>query len=72
MGATFGAQTGANAFLLRDYLGHATLEMSGSYVERVVDPIRDLAEKVAARVASGLAGQPPAEVVTLETDRKAS
>jgi integrase len=71
MGATFGAQTGANAFLLRDYLGHATLEMSGGYVERVVDPIRDLAEKVAARVAVGLEGQPSADVVPLQKQGRA-
>ncbi len=72
MGATFGAQTGANAFLLRDYLGHATLEMSGGYVERVVDPIRDLAEKVAARVAAGLDGKSSGEVLTLPKIRGAA
>ena len=72
MGATFGAQTGANAFLLRDYLGHATLGMSGGYVERVVDPIRDLAEKVAARVAAGLDGKSSGEVVTLPKIRGAA
>ncbi len=63
--ATFGAQAGANAFLLRDFLGHKTLAMSGRYVERTAEPIRDLAETVAARVGAALDGGGGGDVVVL-------
>jgi integrase len=63
--ATFGAQAGANAFLLRDYLGHKTLAMSGRYVERTAEPIKDLAETVASRVGEALEGKLSAAVVPI-------
>lgn len=49
---TWAGQTGANAFLVRDLLGHRTLEMTGRYVNRDVDPLRAMSETVAARLAS--------------------
>jgi integrase len=52
--ATFGAQSGANAFLLRDFMGHSTIAMTGAYVSRVVDPIRVLANVVSERVSDAL------------------
>jgi integrase len=55
---TFAAQAGANAFLVRDLLGHKTLAMTGRYVERSVDPLRCLADQVAERVAAAM-GPPP-------------
>jgi integrase len=54
---TFAAQTGANAFLVRDLLGHKTLAMTGRYVERAADPLRAVADEVAGRVAAALDGQ---------------
>ena len=51
---TFAAQAGANAFLVRDLLGHKTLAMTGRYVERAVDPLRFLADQVAERVAAAM------------------
>lgn len=65
--ATFGAQAGANAFLLRDFLGHKTLAMSGRYVERTAAPIRDIAETVAARVGAALDGATGGEIVPITT-----
>jgi integrase len=56
---TFAAQAGANAFLVRDLLGHKTLAMTGRYVERAVDPLRAVADQVAGRVAAAMAA--PAE-----------
>jgi integrase len=43
---TFAAQAGANAFLVRDLLGHKTLAMTGRYVERAADPLRAVADQV--------------------------
>jgi integrase len=52
--ATFGAQAGASAFLLRDFMGHSTVAMTNRYVARVVDPVRDLANAIAERVSNAL------------------
>jgi integrase len=54
---TFAAQAGANAFLVRDLLGHKTLAMTGRYVERTADPIRTLADQVSNRVAAAMDGR---------------
>lgn len=53
---TFAAQAGSNAFLIRDLLGHKTLAMTGRYVERAVEPVRELADKVSNRIAAALDG----------------
>ncbi len=54
---TFAAQAGANAFLVRDLLGHKTLAMTGRYVERAADPMRALADQVSNRVAAAMDGR---------------
>jgi integrase len=64
---TYGAQTGANAFLIRDALGHRTLSMAGRYAGRHADPLKALADQVEGRIAAALEGKPPAEVVPLKT-----
>lgn len=51
---TYAAQTGANAFLIRDSLGHKTLAMTGRYVSRDANPLRDLTDQVAKRVGAAL------------------
>jgi integrase len=53
---TFAGATGANAFLVRDKLGHRTLAMTGRYVNRDADPLRALSDKVESRVASAMGG----------------
>lgn len=45
--ATRGASLGANALILRDALGHKTLAMTGRYVSRQADPVRELSERIA-------------------------
>ncbi|HEY8381587.1 MAG TPA: tyrosine-type recombinase/integrase [Microvirga sp.] len=45
--ATRGASLGASALILRDALGHKTLAMTGRYVSRQADPVRDLSERIA-------------------------
>jgi integrase len=61
---TFAAHAGGNAFLIRDLLGHKTLAMTGRYVERAVDPVRALADKVSGRIAAAMNGT-SGEVVPL-------
>jgi integrase len=51
---TYAAQAGANAFMVRDLLGHKTLAMTGRYVERAADPVRSTADMVSKRIASAL------------------
>ncbi len=75
---TYAGQTGANAFLVRDKLGHKTLAMTGRYVNRDADPLRDLSDKIEGRImgalnagaatAKGEAGG--AEVVPLPATKK--
>jgi len=60
--ATRGAALGANALILRDALGHKTLAMTGRYVSRQTDPVRELSERIAASIlgaagASSAAGE---------------
>lgn len=58
---TYSAQTGANAFQVRDILGHKTLAMTGRYVERHIDAIRATATAVASRVENAMNGNSPAK-----------
>ena len=60
---TFVSQTGANAFLVRDFLRHKTIAMTNRYANRDADPIRDLANSLGERVAAGLNGGAGAEIV---------
>jgi integrase len=64
---TFAALAGANAFAVRDLLGHPTLAMTGRYVERAADMVRATADAVLSRVAAALdAGRTsPAEIIKL-------
>jgi integrase len=52
---TFSAMTGANAFVVRDVLGHKDLATTDRYVAKVVDPARKAADQVANRIASAMA-----------------
>jgi integrase len=51
---TYAGQTGANAFLVRDKLGHKTLAMTGRYVNRDADPLRALSDAVEDRIMTAL------------------
>ncbi len=51
---TFAAMTGANAFIVRDILGHKTVSMAGRYVGRSVDPLRQTADAVATRISAAM------------------
>lgn len=62
---TYAGQTGANAFLVRDLLHHKSLAVTGRYVSRDVNPVRELSDQVGGRIAAGLEGKAKAEVVPL-------
>lgn len=49
---TYAGQAGANAFLVRDKLGHKTLAMTGRYVSRDADPVRELSNVIEERVSA--------------------
>jgi integrase len=53
---TYAAVTGANAFAIRDLLGHKTLAMTGRYVERAGEIVRATADAVSIRVIAALGG----------------
>ena len=63
---TFAAQTGMNAFMVRDLLGHKTMAMTGRYVEKATEPLRAAADAVSGRVAAAMSGQQEAEVIALK------
>lgn len=65
---TYAGQVGANAYLVRDLLGHKTLAMTNRYVSRDADPLKDLAEQVESRIAAAMAGG-TAEVVNIVSQR---
>jgi integrase len=48
--ATRGAGLGASALVLRDALGHKTLQMTSRYVSRQTDPVRELTERIGAQI----------------------
>jgi integrase len=66
---TYAGQSGANAFMVRDLLRHSNLAMTGRYVNRADDPVRTLSDQVGERIAAGLAGRKPAEVVRMKRGR---
>lgn len=68
---TFAGATGVNAFLVRDAMGHKTLAMTGRYVTQDVDPMRQLVDRVAGRVAGAMSGK-DAEVLPVPANRSAA
>ena len=66
---TYAGQTGANAFLIRDKLGHATTAMTAQYVNHSHDPVRQLSDRVEGRIAAAMGGGGGAVVVPLRGTR---
>jgi integrase len=54
---TIAAALGANAFLVRDKLGHATLQMTSRYVGKQTDPLREMSEKIETQVEAAMSGK---------------
>lgn len=51
---TYAAMSGANAFVVRDLLGHKTLAMTNRYVERAAGMARTTADDVSRRTSNAL------------------
>jgi integrase len=64
---TFAALAGANAFVVRDLLGHKTLAMTGRYVAHAAEMVRATADAVSNRVSAALNASAisPAKVIKL-------
>ena len=62
---TYASQTGANAFLIRDKLGHSAVATTNRYVNKSDGPLRVLSDKVESRIGAAMRGEEPAEVVEL-------
>jgi integrase len=63
--ATMAAGTGAGAHLVRDLLGHKTMEMANRYVSRMQEPVRELQGRVADTLAAAIEGN-AGEVVPMK------
>ena len=54
---TRAAASGVTAHVLKDLLGHATMEAATRYVRQIGAPVREARERVAAEIASAMAGE---------------
>lgn len=70
--ATRGAALGASALILRDALGHKTMAMTGRYVARQTDPVRELSARIAADMLGVVGEAAPAEVIALNGEPDAA
>ena len=59
--------TGANAFLIRDQLGHKSLAMTGRYVNRRSSPLRELSDKVEGRIMAAMKAGAAADRAAAQT-----
>lgn len=53
--ATLGAMQGANAFVLRDLLGHKTVAITSGYVARTLDPVRSVSASIGKHIGAAIA-----------------
>ncbi len=67
---TYAAQTGANAFAVRNLLRHASVAMTGRYVNFDADPVRAMSDVIGERISAGLEAGASAKVVPLKKPRK--
>jgi integrase len=66
--ATRGASLGASALILRDALGHKTLAMTSRYVARQINPVRELADRIAGDMLGVIQGEDAPGVATIGFD----
>ena len=66
---TIAGSSGANAFMVRDLLGHKTLAMTGRYVSRDNDPQKALVNQVANQVYAAMSGKTSGDVVAFPKKR---
>lgn len=58
---TYASQAGVSSFVVRDLLRHSTITMTGRYANFDSDPVREVANKVGARIGQALSSQGLAE-----------
>jgi integrase len=68
--ATLGAMGGANAFVLRDLLGHKTVAITSGYVARTLDPVRAVSNAIGVHVAAALNPSPAQSGQIVSFDRR--
>jgi integrase len=61
---TYAAQFGANAYVIRDTLGHKSAAVTDRYVARATDPQRVVSNQIGNRIAAAMSGQ-KAEIIHL-------
>ena len=49
--------SGANAFVIRDYLGHKNLAMTDRYVGKNANPVKQVSERVSDQIAAAFKGE---------------
>jgi integrase len=54
---TYAGKSGANAFIVKDLLGHKTLAMTGRYVGQFDDPVKAASEAVSRQIAAAFKGK---------------
>ena len=59
---TYAGKSGANAFIVRDLLGHKTLAMTARYVGEYDDPVKSASEAVSKQITAAMRGK-KAEVI---------
>jgi integrase len=69
---TYAAFTGANAFAIRDLLGHKTMAMTNRYVSSAAELVRGTADAVSARIAGVLSSAAPTSSKTDDAVDKAA
>lgn len=62
---TYAGQTGANAFLVRDKLGHRQISTTARYVNQDSDPLKALSDTVESRIQAALDGESVDNVVAI-------
>jgi integrase len=67
---TYAAGIGANAFQVRDLLGHRTMAMTGRYVGKDTSPLLALSDSVGKRIGNALLGRPAPANESTDAGRK--
>lgn len=63
---TYAGMSGANQFLVRDFLGHKGVAMTSQYVNKYAPPVQQLADTVSSKIAGLLDRADQADVIPLK------
>lgn len=68
---TYASGARANAFHVRDLLGHRTMAMTSRYVGKDTDPLLTFTDAVSRRIANAIMGRPAPANESMDAERKA-